>query len=178
MKQKIELEINSCTEFQEIIQELIDNETVQEMKLYRQHYNTSCFEHCYMVSYYCYRLCKKLDLDYKSAARAGMLHDLFLYDWREPSTTHRWHAFTHGKVACKKAEEIFKLNEIEKDIITNHMWPVTPKPPKYKEGFIITLVDKYCAIKESREGFQKQFVKSKMFRYAMMFVFVILFRKY
>jgi len=28
-------------------------------------------------------ICKKYNLDYASAARAGMVHDLFLYDWRK-----------------------------------------------------------------------------------------------
>ena len=178
MKPKIIEKIEQDLEFKEIIRELVENDTVQKMKLYRQHYDTSCFDHCYMVSYYCYKLCKFFRLDYKSAARAGMLHDLFLYDWREPSNTHKWHAFSHGRVACKNAEEIFELNDIEKDIIINHMWPVTPKLPKYKESWMITLVDKYCALKESKEGFQKQIVKTKMFRYAMILIFVFLFRSY
>ena len=51
------------TEFQSIIKELINNETVQEMKKYRQHYETSCYEHCYIAAYYCYLICKKHDLD-------------------------------------------------------------------------------------------------------------------
>ena len=178
MNSKLEIKINKDIEFQGIIREIINNETVQKMHKYRQHYDTSCFEHCYMVSYYCYRICKFLNLDYQSAARAGMVHDLFLYDWREPSTTHRWHAFSHGKVAYNNAKVIFKLNNTEKDIIVNHMWPVTPKPPKTCEGWIITLVDKYCAIKESKEGFEKQLVKSKVFKYAMIFLLVVLFRKY
>ena len=59
-----------------------ENKTVQKMKNFRQHYETTCFDHCYTVSYYCYLICKKYKLDYISAARAGMLHDLFLYDWR------------------------------------------------------------------------------------------------
>lgn len=28
------------------------------------------------------------------------------------------------------------------------MWPVTIVPPKYKEGFVLTLADKWCATKE------------------------------
>ena len=36
----------------------------------------------------------------------------------------------------------------EKDIILKHMWPVTFSTPKYLETFIVTFVDKYCAIKE------------------------------
>ena len=65
-------------EFVSIIEEIINNKTVQQMKNYRQHYETTCFDHCFMVSYFCYIICKKLHLDYVAAARAGMLHDLFL----------------------------------------------------------------------------------------------------
>jgi uncharacterized protein len=41
------------------------------------------------------------------------------------------------------------LNDIEKDIIEKHMWPLTLKLPKYKEAFIVSFVDKYCAFMES-----------------------------
>ena len=34
-------------------------------------------------------------------------------------------------------------------MIIKHMWPVTPAIPKYKETFIITLVDKYFAVAEA-----------------------------
>lgn len=66
-----------------IIKDLIENPTVKQMKNYRQHYETNCFEHCIVASYYCYLLCKKFKLDYISCSRAAMLHDLFLYDWRK-----------------------------------------------------------------------------------------------
>ena len=39
----------------------------------------------------------------------------------------------------------------EKDIIEKHMWPVTVAFPKSIEGFILTFVDKYCALSESFE---------------------------
>ena len=55
-------------EFDDIIRDIIENPKVQEMKKYKQHYETSTFDHCYMVSYYCYKVCKKLKLDYKSIA--------------------------------------------------------------------------------------------------------------
>ena len=137
-------------EFQQIIKPLISNTTVQQMKNYRQHYETSCFDHCYCAAYYCYLICKKYNLDYKSATRAAMLHDLFLYDWRVRQPDRKGlHAFTHGKVACNNACKLFDLNEKEKDIIIKHMWPVTLAIPKYKETFIITLVDKYFAVAEA-----------------------------
>ena len=49
--------VNRNKEFQEIIKPLIANETVQQMKNYMQHYETTCFDHCYMASFYCYLIC-------------------------------------------------------------------------------------------------------------------------
>ena len=133
-------------EYIEIVSELLKNEKVLEMKQYRQHHNISCFDHCLFVSYNTYLICKKHKLDYISAARAGLLHDLFLYDWRKRENGRKGlHAFTHPKEALKQALTIT-------DIIENHMWPVTPKFPRYKETYIITLVDKYSAVAEALIG--------------------------
>lgn len=62
-------------EFNYIIKDLLENDKVNEMKIYMQHCNTSCFEHSYNVSYICYKICKKLNFDYVSASRGAMLHD-------------------------------------------------------------------------------------------------------
>ena len=138
-------------EYMQIIKDLISNETVLKMKMYRQHFNVSCFDHCLFVSYNSYKNWKKHKLDYKSVARAGLLHDLFLYDWRKRENGRNGHhAFTHGKTALENALKITFLNNIEKDIIKNHMWPVTLSIPKYKETFVITYVDKRIAIAEKR----------------------------
>lgn len=166
MKLFVKEVIDKDYEFQEIIKELINNETVQQMKKYRQHYETTCFDHCYTVSYYCYLICKRYNLDYTSAARAGMLHDLFLYDWRIKQPDRKGlHAYTHGKTACENACKIFDLNDKEKDMIINHMWPVTVNSPKSLEGFILTFVDKYCAISESFEVLKTRFLLKKSLRY-------------
>lgn len=156
MKEKTRKMAEDDLEFQNIVKELIENETVLQMKNYLQHYDTDCFEHCYSTSYYCYLTCKKLNLDYKSAARGAMLHDLFLYDWRVKQNRTGFHAFTHGKTSCENAEKLFKLSKKEKDMIIKHMWPVTPIPPRYKESFILTLVDKYCTIEETIQHFSKK----------------------
>lgn len=171
MKDYIKKIIEQDTEFQSIISELISNETVQSMKNFRQHYETTCFDHCYIVSYYCYLICKKYKLDYKSAARAGMLHDLFLYDWRVRQPGRKGlHAFTHGKVACENACKLFDLNEKEKDMIIKHMWPVTVNMPKSIEGFILTFVDKYCAMSETFDIFKSRLFMKKTFRYVYLFL--------
>lgn len=164
-------------EFQMIIKELINNETVQEMKNYKQHYETTCFDHCYTAAYYCFLICKKYHLDYKSATRAAMLHDLFLYDWRVRQPDRKGlHAFTHGKIACENACQLFDLNEKEKDIIIKHMWPVTIQFPKSAEGFILTLVDKYCALSETFDVFKSRLFMKPSFRYAYVFLSLIIIR--
>jgi len=32
------------------------------------------------------------------------------------------------------------------------MWLITLVPPRYKEGYIVTFVDKYCAVREAIIG--------------------------
>ena len=140
-------------EYINIVKDIISNEMVQEMKLYRQHYNVSCFDHCLYVSYNLYLICKKHNLDYVSAARAGLVHDLFLYDWRKKQEGRKGlHAYTHAKTAYENAQKIFCLNKKEKDIILKHMWPVTLAVPRYRETFLITLLDKYFAYSEKKIG--------------------------
>lgn len=150
MKKLID-KIYKDTEFVNIISDMLENETVQDMKDYRQHFDITCFDHCLVASYYCYKICKKHKLDYISCARASMVHDLFLYDWRKKQDGRKGlHGFTHPKTAYENASKIFELNDIEKDVILKHMWPLTFfQFPKYKESFVLILVDKYCALFES-----------------------------
>ena len=72
-----------------------------------------------------------------------------------------YHAFVHPKIALKNAVKLYELNEKEQDIIIKHMWPVTLAMPKYKETWIITLVDKYSAIQETREYIKKKLQTKK-----------------
>ena len=169
--------IYSNDEFIQIIDDLLNNDTVKQMKNFRQHYETSCFDHCLIASYYCYLYGKKFNLDYVSCARAAMLHDLFLYDWRKKQDDRKGlHAFTHPKTAYKNASKLFALNEKEKDIILKHMWPVTIALPKYKESYLLTLVDKYCALNEFYQEIYNRFCQKKLFRYAYVFLCVLFIR--
>lgn len=165
-------------EFDEIIKEIKENQTVQEMKKFKQHYNTSCYDHCVNVAYISYRICKKFKLDYESTARAAMLHDLFLYDWRKRQDGRKGlHAFTHPKTALENAKKIFELSEKEEDIILKHMWPLTVKLPKYPESYVVTVADKYSAICESCAHYRDTIFTKKMLRYAYVF-FSLFFIKF
>ena len=159
--------------FFEIIKDIISNETVKQMKNFRQHCNTSCYKHCMQVAYFTYIACKRLKLDYVSATRAAMLHDLFLYDWRKKYRSIELpglHAFVHPKIALKNASEIFELNDIEKDIIEKHMWPVTFSLPKYKESYIVTIMDKYSACLETYLYIKEKLEKKTFYKHAYTFL--------
>lgn len=169
--------INNDNDFNQIIYDIKNNDTVLKMKNFRQHYNTSCYDHCLFVSYYTYIICKKLKLDYISAARAAMLHDLFLYDWRFKNNRNGLHAFTHSKTALENAKKIFELNKIEEDVILNHMWPVTfYSLPKYKESYIITLTDKFSALLETIDGFKQTTTYCRILRYAYLLLGICAYR--
>ena len=166
-------------EFTNIILDILQNETVLEMKQYKHHYETSCFDHCLIASYYCYQYCKKHNLDYISCARAAMVHDLFLYDWRKRQNNRKGlHAFTHPRTAYENANKLFELNDKEKDIILKHMWPVTLFSfPKYKESFILTLVDKRCALNDAICQIREHYSQKKALRFVYVFLGLLILKK-
>ena len=172
--------IEKCTEFNEILSDILSNETVKQMHNYIQHGEISCYTHCYYVAYYTYLICKKLKLDYKSAVRGAMLHDLFLYDWHTTSPADinekGVHAWAHPRIALKNASKIFNLNDTEKDIIRNHMWPVTLKFPKTKEAFIVSCMDKYSATAETFMNCRNRITNSRIYRYAYVFLGLFIFK--
>ena len=135
-------------DFISIINEILANDVVESLKFFKHHYSSNRLEHCLLVSYYSYLICKFLHLDCKSAARAGLLHDLFLYDCETKLTRPKLHIWKHPKIALENSKKLFDLNDKECDIILKHMWPITFIPPKYFEGFIVAFVDKYCAFTE------------------------------
>lgn len=140
--------IRNIEEYRNCIHDVVYSAPVEKMKQFRHHGSVTCFEHSLNVSFYSFILCRALGLDYKAAARAGLLHDLFLYDWRTTKPSHGKHAFIHPQLALNKASAVCLLNEVEKDIILKHMFPLTWQLPSYKESWVVCLVDKCCACVE------------------------------
>lgn len=136
-------------EYLSYIKDLLEKKEVRKLAEYKQHIHSTRLEHSIDVSYYSYKLAKKWHGNAKATARAGLLHDMFYYDWRTTKFDEGSHAYMHPRIAVKNAEKITNLSELERDIIIKHMWGATIAPPKYKESYIVTMVDKYCAIRES-----------------------------
>jgi len=137
-----------AVEYNEYIKDLINLDDVKKLDSYVQHAQTSRLQHSVNVSYYSYLICKRLHLNSRSAARAGLLHDLFLYDWHTEKQPEGLHAYAHPKVALRNAKKIADLNSIEEDAIVNHMFPVTITFPRYFESYVVSMVDKCCAVLE------------------------------
>lgn len=150
-------------EYYETVRDILEHPVVRKMCEFKHHYGTSCYRHCLNVSYMNFIICKKLHLDARAAARAGMLHDLFLYDWHKHAkeTGNHFHGLTHPRYAMKMAEKNFELSKKEKEIILHHMWPLTITLPTSKEGFIITITDKIGGLLEMTDYFTEKIFPSR-----------------
>jgi len=153
-------------EYMTIIKDLLKNEKLLKLEEITHHHYTTRLSHSLFVSYVSYKLAKSRGLDYISTARAGLLHDFFLEGRQDIEKMGLGsHNSAHPKIALKNAQEITEINEVEKDIILKHMFLCTFKGgvPRFKESFIVTLVDKYCAITEvstpTREWFKEFYAR-------------------
>lgn len=128
-------------EYMSIIQEILNNKEFQKIDMI-EHHGTTRMNHSIKVSYYAYKIAKKLHLNYIDVARGGLLHDFFLSNEDRTSFERLISTFTHPKKACKHADNVFGVNELEKDIITGHMFPINFHVPKSSEAWIVNFVDK------------------------------------
>lgn len=135
--------------------DIILSPKVQVLKTFTQHGETTVFEHSVAVAKYSLLIAYfvtrtlKINVDMDSLVRGALLHDYFLYDWHVKGAAEGLHGFTHPRVARRNAERDFELNDIEKDIICKHMFPLTPIPPMHRESIIVSLADKWCALAET-----------------------------
>lgn len=138
-------------EYYEIIYDILKSEEFQKRKTYAHHDKITVYEHSLAVSKLAYIVAKKLDLDYKSVAIGGLLHDFYTTPWQDNKTKHKFldsHGFTHASDALINAHKYFPelMNEKIDNMILRHMFPLNKIPPKYKESWIITIVDKYVSL--------------------------------
>ena len=138
--------------YYDCVSDIIESRQIQELKSITHHVSTTRFQHCINVSYYSYIVCRKLSLNARSAARAGLMHDLFYYDRKKYNSSRSKgqasHSKNHAMQASANAAEITDITRLERDMIEKHMWPMTRPRPSYKETYIITVIDKYCAVLE------------------------------
>ncbi len=120
------------------------------------HRATSVAKHSEDVACTGIRLCRFLerfgvDTNHQDIVNAALCHDLGMLDrdsiYMDDRECHRLHPAGSVNVAKSILSD---YNDTVEDAISNHMWPVAGDFPKTKEGRIITIADKYCAMKDVR----------------------------
>lgn len=127
---------------------------MQKEKEFIQHGNVSVYAHSVLVAALCVTIARhlRLKVNEKSLVRGALLHDYFLYDWHIPDKKRKQHAFHHAEAALTNAERDFKLDDVEKNMISAHMFPLGGTFPKYKESLILCAADKISAARETLAG--------------------------
>lgn len=125
---------------------------VRQMANFTQHGTTTTLDHTVSVAFRALALARglRIKVDERALVRGGILHDFYLYDWHDPSQAlDRWHGFTHPGHALRNALQDFPdLTAIERDVISRHMFPFHPLPPRTREGWLVCIADKICTVQE------------------------------
>jgi len=166
-------------EWFEIVEHILLNDEFQRRKIFPHHHNMTVWDHSILVSFKSFLLAKQVKADEKICAIAGLLHDFYPWSWintkeleefengkyleenKRKKTFFELHGFTHGKAASINYVKFFPELENKKitNSIKNHMFPLTIVPPRYKEGIIITIIDK---INSAHEMPSPVFIKDKI----------------
>lgn len=138
-------------EFLDIVSPIINNEEFLKRKNYAHHENESVYDHSMKVAFSSYLCAKKLKLDYKSVAIGGLLHDFYYEDWQNKHVHKKFfqmHGFVHARQALENSKKVFPelMNKTIENIILRHMFPLNITPPKYKESWIVSVMDKKCSM--------------------------------
>lgn len=132
------------SEYLEIVSDILADEEFRKLSGYIQHVRTTRLIHSLNVSYLSWKMARKLGCDERVAARAGLLHDFFLYRFSDPKPVKEFQAFYHPKVAARNSAIRFDISRKEELAILSHMFPLGPVPTS-KEAWIISCADKFCA---------------------------------
>lgn len=150
------------------VKDILLSDEFQRRKLFPHHHNMTVWDHSILVSFNSYVYSKYFNADSRVCALAGLLHDFYPEAWlyseelekldsgkytkglKVRKSFFKQHGFIHGPEAAKNYVKFFPNLENKKitDSIKCHMFPLTIKPPRYKEGWIITLVDKLNSVHE------------------------------
>lgn len=150
-------------EFVDMTGDLLATEEVLSMGQWGHHGDVSCLDHSLFVATVSSRIGKVFGLDASAVARAGLLHDLYLYHKRDKSAHEGWQCFDHPKIACENAGKITELSQKEENIIKAHMWPCGGEVPRSLEAVLVNVVDTACAFFEFSKIYRPQKITGAIF---------------
>ena len=147
----------NVTAFLSCVGSLMESREVNSMKQWRHHFSITCYEHSVFVSYVAFRLARYFGWDYRAAARAGLLHDLYLYDSADGSAHPGNQCLDHPEFALRNARTLCPdLSDKEQNAIVSHMFPLAVHLPRCREALVVNMADKICATIEVIHLYQTQ----------------------
>ncbi len=133
--------------FEDVVSDILKNEEFNKLKT-QLHHGITRYEHSLRVAKVTYKISKRLKMKHtKEITRAALLHDFYMDDELHNETPKdRLHL--HPALADANAKKHFNINDLQSNIIKSHMFPLQGDKPKYKESWLVTLVDKSVATYE------------------------------
>ncbi|MBE6689887.1 MAG: phosphohydrolase [Ruminococcaceae bacterium] len=139
-------------EFYGLIEDILASPDFRSLRHCRHHVRSNVYDHSLKVAYLCYRHHKRFGsrIPLAEFVRGALLHDFYLYDWHDDWPLHRWHLFAHADIALQNAVRAYPaLTYVQRDMIRNHMFPVTPhRVPRTASGWWLCFYDKVAAISD------------------------------
>ena len=133
-------------EYHNIVDNILKHKEFIKLKDYK-HHGLTRYDHVVRVSYWSYKIAKKLRLDYKSVARAGLLHDFFFVNNQAITLGERIKVFcNHPKLALENSKKYFDINKQEEKIILSHMFPANIRIPTSLESWLVNIIDTVVSI--------------------------------
>ncbi|MBQ7583722.1 MAG: HD domain-containing protein [Lachnospiraceae bacterium] len=121
------------------------------------HFNSTVGDHTLGVTVEAVRICLRRgitdDITLKNVVTASLCHDLGILGRKDKFRNNVQCLIWHPVHSVKKYQDITGENdERVRDAILCHMFPLKPKMPAYREGWILVIADKIAAARE-KTGF-------------------------
>lgn len=138
--------------FDELAAPWLARPEVQRMDEFIQHGITTTLDHTLRVARKALDLARRhnAQINEQDLVAGALLHDFYLYDWHDRSTSKPNHATKHPLYAAANARELLGVNDHVVSIIETHMWPLPPnRVPASKEAWLVCWADKLCSLAET-----------------------------
>lgn len=156
-----------------IVRKILKTKEFQKRRLFLHHENESLWTHSIKVSFLSYKFALKHNVNEYNCAIAGLLHDFYTKAWqyskeleyldekyrekfitKEKCKFRKLHGIHHPIDALDNSKKYFNkyLNKKVENAIVTHMFPLSlfnGQLPKYKESYVVTMIDKYVSFNVS-----------------------------
>ena len=135
------------TKFNKIIDKINDETKIKELKEER-HHGINRYDHSLRVAKMSYQISNLLKLkNIEDVTVAAMLHD-FYFDNQLNKYSKFKKLIIHPIIASQNASDEIKLNNVQRNIIEAHMYPLSKVKPNCKEAICVSIADKLVATYE------------------------------